>query len=112
MVNPFDIAWNLLKQDSLGNLQGIPSRILFELAALGTHDPSIVEEVLGEYRTLTEEESMKLVDHAVAAEQKEDEARGGPDPHVPLEGTYRPAEGEAPSFDGHMFSPEDVERLS
>ena len=94
MVRPFDIAWNLLKQDSLGNLQGISSELLFELAALGTGDPELVEMILGEHRTLTEEESMEVMGHAIDAKEKEDEARGGPDLHQPLSGTYSPAEGE------------------
>ena len=58
----------------MSNTQGIPSETLFELAALGTHDPTFVAQVLGEYRTLTEEESMALLDHAVDAQKREQEA--------------------------------------
>ena len=74
MVSPFNIAWNLLKQDNLiSNTQGIPSETLFELAALGEYDPKLVEMVLGENRRLTQEESMRLLDHAVAVQQREEE---------------------------------------
>mgnify|MGYP003138554001 CR=1 FL=1 len=67
---PMDLAWRLLKSP----LDLLSADELFELSAIGTGDPEIVEMHLGEYRTLTPEEAEDITWRAVDAQIEEGEA--------------------------------------
>ena len=67
---PMDLAMRLLKSP----LDLLSADELFELSALGTDDPELVERHLGEYRTLTPEEAEDISFRAVDAQITEGDA--------------------------------------
>lgn len=67
---PMDTAWRLLKS----HLDLLSADELFELAAIGTHDPDTVAHFLGEKRLLTSEEAEEITWRAMEAHDAEGES--------------------------------------